>query len=288
MKALVLTGEGYGNIIMSTPLIRAVEMLGYDTHVLVDSRWDDAHLLIRPPSYKRIDDLPDIEWDVVVGTAWRPRASVKAKRRLWPDCTKLYVKHESRVNMECARILGFNGPTPKPFCRYSEGPQLPQPYIVFCPGFGGRKDFWKRKAWPHWKSLIRYFPNSVGLGASDEEIPTKYRFFGDLTITQAADVLRRACAVVSVDNGLAHISAALGTPTFVLFGATSEVKNKPFGSTVLSAKLKCRPCQNKPAWDRCKNWVCMKNIIPNQVLSELARRRIIRYNNGEVVLCQTT
>ena len=48
---------------------------------------------------------------------------------------------------------------------------------------------------------------------------------------------------------------------WALFGATSEVKNRPLGGRVRLVTrdgLACRPCQGTPRWAACQeDWRCM-------------------------------
>jgi heptosyltransferase-2 len=82
---------------------------------------------------------------------------------------------------------------------------------------------------------------------------------GRTTLAEAAELIAGARAVIAIDNGLAHVAAALGVPTVVLFGATSETKNRPLGPRVrlMTRPLPCRPCQMTPRWDACRRWRCM-------------------------------
>ncbi len=60
---------------------------------------------------------------------------------------------------------------------------------------------------------------------------------GQLSLTQVAEVYRRAVAVVSNDTGPMHLAAAVGTPVIALFGPTDPVLVGPYGNghTVLRA-----------------------------------------------------
>ena len=82
---------------------------------------------------------------------------------------------------------------------------------------------------------------------------------GRTTLAEAAALIAGARAVVAIDNGLAHVAAALGVPTVVPFGATSETKNRPLGPRVrlMTRPLPCRPCQMTPRWEACSEWRCM-------------------------------
>ena len=94
---------------------------------------------------------------------------------------------------------------------------------------------------------------------------------GKTTLREAAGLIARARGFVGIDTGLAHIAAAAGTPTLVLFGATSEIKNRPRGPRVkvLTRDLDCRPCQMTPRWDECTLWRCM-GFDPGEVAREAA------------------
>lgn len=68
-----------------------------------------------------------------------------------------------------------------------------------------------------------------------------------LSITQMATVLKNAAAVVTVDTGLGHLSAALTTPTIALYGPTDPNKVNIVGNHAipLSAVFPCAPCGKK-------------------------------------------
>ena len=94
---------------------------------------------------------------------------------------------------------------------------------------------------------------------------------GKTSLREAAGIIARSRGFVGIDTGLAHIAAAVGAPTLVLFGATSEIKNRPLGPRVrvITLDLDCRPCQMAPRWDECTEWRCM-GFSPEKV-AEAAR-----------------
>lgn len=65
-----------------------------------------------------------------------------------------------------------------------------------------------------------------------------------LSIEQIARVLKNAAAVVTVDTGLGHLSAALTAPTIALYGPTDSKKVNIVGNhaIALSAVFPCAPC----------------------------------------------
>lgn len=126
--------------------------------------------------------------------------------------------------------------------------------IVVCPG---SKSGWDSKRWPHMNDLLRRLDDPVVL-CRDDDIAA-YRdldFLSPLTapgakiitgmdLFQAASLLRGARAVVANDCGMAHVAAAAGVPTVILFGPSSLEKNRHPGENVrvLSLGLDCQPCQ---------------------------------------------
>jgi len=281
-KVLILIGEGYGNTIMATPLISAIHQLGYSVSVLLRANWCDTFELLR--GWDAIDriflsrvDARNYNWDIVVGTVWaKCDLDISARQHIQPFPLDLRTTHEAVVNMTCANQLGWKGSIPPTHCECisfsNENVSLGK-YIVVCPGYGGHnREEWKRKSWPHWNEFVSQFDNLVGLGSQVDSslIKSNLRnaYWGSLSIGQAAYLISCAECVVSVDNGLAHISAALGKKTVVLFGPTSEFKNRPLGENVILVKtdMKCRPCQRTQRWRGCLDWKCMEAISPGMVM----------------------
>lgn len=68
-----------------------------------------------------------------------------------------------------------------------------------------------------------------------------------LTLTEIAEQMMQARAIVAVDTGLAHLAAALGRPTVALYGASDPIRTGTYGKNQLhlSVTLPCSPCLNK-------------------------------------------
>lgn len=91
---------------------------------------------------------------------------------------------------------------------------------------------------------------------------------GKTTILQAAAIIKKSLAVVSVDSGLLHLSEAVGTNVVGLYGPSNHTKTGPIGakSKVVRAEIDCSPCMKK----KCKiNRECMKQISSEQVIDAL-------------------
>ena len=86
--------------------------------------------------------------------------------------------------------------------------------------------------------------------------------------------------VIGVDSGIAHLAAALGRPTVMLFGPTDPRLTGCRGRYVsnLSASIGCAPCQSRQCrhWDVQGTWsgtavepACLASLDPGRVWSAL-------------------
>ncbi|THB69809.1 MAG: hypothetical protein D6E12_03915 [Desulfovibrio sp.] len=161
--------------------------------------------------------------------------------------------------------------------------------VVVCPG---SKPGWEPKRWPHMNELLTRLDNPLVL-CLDQDLAiyaetqgltpitaSNAQFATDLELGQAAQVLRAAKAVLANDCGLAHMAAAVGAPTLILFGPSSERRNQPRRDNVraLSLDMECRPCQGRqtglgklgPYSSSCMNdFACLKGLTVDHVFSEL-------------------
>jgi heptosyltransferase-1 len=133
---------------------------------------------------------------------------------------------------------------------------------------------WRTKLWPwrYYQDLVDSMPNQrfvvVGegpwfpLNAPGRLVDLR----GKLGISALVTVLDRARSVLSTDSGPAHIAAALGRPTLVLFGATDWRKTKPAGQHVFvhTSALFCSPCLKRTCW-RDTPVECMSLLPPDKI-----------------------
>jgi lipopolysaccharide heptosyltransferase I len=173
--------------------------------------------------------------------------------------------------LTCLEHLGI-APQPLDFQLAPRVPRpegLEQPYLVLHP-----YSRWRTKLWPwrYFQDLVDAMPGQrfavVGEGPwFPVEAPGRLLDLrGKLTISQLVAVLDGAQAVLSTDSGPAHIAAALGRPTLVLFGATDWRRTKPAGQRVFiqTAGLFCSPCLKRKCW-RDTQVECMSQVEPSRV-----------------------
>lgn len=136
---------------------------------------------------------------------------------------------------------------------------------------------WRTKLWPfrYYQDLIRLFPGKtfvlVGEGPwFPIEGGNLLDLRGKLNLSQLMSVLQYGQATLSTDSGPAHLSAALGTPTLTLFGATDWRKTKPAGNNVkvVTNAIFCAPCLKRSCY-RDVPMQCLTEITPEMVAEQL-------------------
>lgn len=125
------------------------------------------------------------------------------------------------------------------------------------------------KHWPeqYWRELIKHFQQTeyrikLPFGNENERLRAvrlaqdfeHVEVLPKMTLSEVADQLAQATAVVSVDTGLSHLSAALDKPNITLFGASDPTLVGGYGKNqvVLSAQG-------------------MQNISAQQVITQLEK-----------------
>lgn len=153
------------------------------------------------------------------------------------------------------------------------------------------------KLWPleHWDLLVTDIISqgiSIGLIGPDDASQHRYYFSWELehqllanqsvadlrgfTIPQQATLLKCARACVSIDNGIMHLSSAMGTRTVALFGPTSWRLWAPPVSHLhlVLPETACPACLANRSRDTNLLWeehICMRSISPEKVLKVLKR-----------------
>ena len=95
------------------------------------------------------------------------------------------------------------------------------------------------------------------------------------TIREVAAIVKNLDLFISNDSGLMHLSAAVGTKTFGIFGPTNPIWVKPWGdrNTFFKLDLPCSPCfvySPKPL--NCKiddRFKCLKELKPDIIIKKI-------------------
>jgi ADP-heptose:LPS heptosyltransferase/glycosyltransferase involved in cell wall biosynthesis/SAM-dependent methyltransferase len=305
--ALVAAAAGIGDILRATPLIRALHRLGYAVDVLLAPDCAEVVDLLRgAPEIRRLFVTADVThrhaappvpellgtaYDAAAFTAWSaPLArQVKAGRQFSVARARWLTEGDSASVARIAHELGWHGAMPEPFAMSSgRNFDLAPGTVALHPGC---KPGWPWKRWHGFAELARRFAHVVVIGTEADldnagtYFGTRFiwpeharSFVGQLSLFDTAALIRQCAALVANDSGLMHLGAALGVPTFGLFGLTSPAREAmPSRFMVpVSKHLACEPgCRENP-WGRrdCEHHLeCLKMLTPDDVMERMAEAR---------------
>lgn len=146
--------------------------------------------------------------------------------------------------------------------------ELSKDYLLFIPNTSCSTKRWPNEAWLLLLAEMTRQGVSVYIpwGNENERINANRlvnknplaRVLPYLSLNEIAAVLTNAKAIVSVDTGLSHLSAALGIPTIVLYGPT----NPSLIGTMGASQLHIRMAVNESSKHK-NNSIDLKKIIDN-------------------------
>jgi len=90
---------------------------------------------------------------------------------------------------------------------------------------------------------------------------------GSLLFT--AEIIRRSAVFVGNDSGLAHVAAAVGTPSVILSGPGDPAEVAPLSkdAVTLAKRLFCKPCYKNYCWRKDRPLECLEIIGVEEVHS---------------------
>lgn len=301
-RCLVHLASGVGNIVLATPLLIALDELGWEVHVCLDADYGQTASILQPWSVVRsVHDgglagllrTTSAGWDVIVPAVppfYWPRfarayadsvARAGAGARVLPrPPDRVFAADEQAFYLAFARTLGYPD-TVRPAPYLPIGPlesdsRVGARTVVLAPGC--KTGSMAAKRWPHFETLATRFDDVVVVGTGDDlwrfggtpiRFPAQVRSFIDrLTLRETAELMAGAAVVVGNDSGLSHVAAACGAPTLMLFGPTDHrcLGPLPPNATVLRTGLPCEPCWTSAPLSACARRVdCLARIEVDRV-----------------------
>lgn len=165
------------------------------------------------------------------------------------------------------------------------GCDLNKKIIAICPGStNSRAKRWQAESYALLADkFARELDANVLLIGSPEEVEVSQQVFdlasfkpfmltGKTSLAEAAAILSVCDLLISNDTGPAHISAALGRPTMVIFGPTNPKTTRPFpaNAEIIRKEVECSPCMLR---DCPIDHRCMTRISADEVFA-LCRSKI--------------
>jgi ADP-heptose:LPS heptosyltransferase/glycosyltransferase involved in cell wall biosynthesis len=296
---LIVMDQGIGNMVMLTPALKTLRHLNPRLNITVFCKepaaevirgWDVVDRVITTLDNTFYDLAYFTIWSRDIGNRWGNDIQQHSKAIFE---SKLRTFHEAVQNCSVCEFLDGYVELPEPHCETASEEDslrlLPlfkktatEKYIVFgdttLRGFG-----WDAKRWLYYPELAKLIkkklPEHKIILIGDAQDKKDYEeqdwpdnvtldFCGAINIPQLATVIQGAEFYVGNDTGPTHISAAVGTKTFAIFGPTLLSKNKPLGRdvTIIKVNRPCSPCQYTDKFNECD---CIESISANEVYNEI-------------------
>ena len=97
--------------------------------------------------------------------------------------------------------------------------------------------------------------------------------FTDLSLPEVAALLSRARLFVGNDSGIAHMAAAVGAPSVVVFGSSNTAHWRPWAhaaAEVVVEEMECQPCHGYFC-EKFEQPECIKRVPVDRALSSIDR-----------------
>ena len=106
-------------------------------------------------------------------------------------------------------------------------------------------------------------------------------FCGETSLTDLAELFRRADLFITVDTGATHIAATTGIKMITMYGCTSPDRWHPINKNAiaLTSREPCCPCTCKA--EECPTYpkpACLQNVTPAKVLEVVNSYKLITIN----------
>lgn len=295
-ELLFVLGGGIGNIIQATPTIQSISSEGWKVDLMIHcNSTSDLDIFEIPDVRKIYSNPPKNKYTFQLNGPFTPRKKYIAQKQLFSRINYAANAPEVNVYYDLAVQMGIKTPIGQP--KINVGLIGPSPVsdntVAIYPG---SKFNWPMKRWDKYDQLAACFNDVIIVGTHKDVhehgepswIHTKWcwpknvKFFQG-SLQQTAYLISKCKMFIGNDGGLAHVAAATGIPTYILFGPSCEIKNKPHSSNshVIAIDLACRPCQfsvykGKQIFDgdiaNCWNSMkCMRDMSAEYVLNKINR-----------------
>ena len=293
-QILVHLGAGIGNVVLATPLLIALHELSFAVDVLLAADYPETADLLRPWSVLREvfvqSQAPDPSSYTRVAPAIPPfyaprfgRTIASLPHALPRPQDALFYEAEQQFYIRFAHTLGWpreSHPLPALPISASDAHGVTLDTLVIAPGC--KTGEMAAKRWPHFPEFAEGFEDVAVVGTIDDvrqpdgtllSFPTHVRsFVGKLTLRQTAELMAAAGTVVGNDSGLAHVAAAIGVPTVMIFGPTPHATLGPFPPNVkiIRRGLTCEPCWFQNRFHACNGRIsCLNEVTVEDAANEL-------------------
>jgi ADP-heptose:LPS heptosyltransferase len=260
--------RGLGDALFVTTVCHEIKKRHPATRVVVDTHWPQLFY-----NNRCVDAV------FPAGNKVRPEAVEIEYEEPWPPERKHVLRLIcERLGLQDAELRTYYYPSGEERKRARQiRPPSSRPLVVVHPFSGFFAARSKQWDFGHWRRFLDLLPPEVETvrygGVEEPATPTErhlHREMVGMDLRLFAAVLETADAFVGVESGMAHLAAALGVPSVVLF--TGYVPPDVFGypqNVNLVPKLPYAPCWQKDGCAPCRAEVCTREVQPETVLAKL-------------------
>lgn len=167
------------------------------------------------------------------------------------------------------------------------GAQTGKPLAILCPGsVNSRAKRWPTERYAELADRLAESGMDVGLMGSAAEIDVStdvssrarhppMMLTGKTTVAEAIAIISIADVLITNDTGPAHIGAAVGTPTLVIFGPTNPLTTYPLSpsAAIIRHPPDCAPCMLRecPIDHRCMTAIAVEEVFDRAATLTAAR-----------------
>lgn len=295
-NVLVCAGAGIGNVVLTTPVIsKLCEELGCQVDVLLTSPVRGAYELFANSDKINVATFDPIvfarkKYDYIYVTSSFSTEIPPLQYKKLVFCRQKYSFGHLTVNMHEARynLLGIKDILPgvevgsedykRTFVGLKTSDKKKSVGVIGIAA-PAKSGVWSNRQWNNFRELASFLTfqgkRVASFGVQNEYVEGTIDYTGT-SLHESIYNLSQCSYFVTTDNGLFHVAEALRVPLTVLFGPTNHTKNGPISqkSKLLSIGLGCSPCISKPAFYRCNDNQCMKNISVDLVLKYMSKEGI--------------
>lgn len=106
-----------------------------------------------------------------------------------------------------------------------------------------------------------------------EQTPTPLLTFTDLSLPEVTALLSQARLFIGNDSGIAHIAAAVATPSVVIFGSSNTAHWRPWAKApaeIVIEEMECQPCHGYFC-EKFEQPECIRRVPVDRVVAAVAR-----------------
>lgn len=294
-KVLFVLGGGIGNVIQAIPSVKCLHNNGFIVDLLIECDSTKNLEIFKIKSVNKIHHKkPEETYDYQLNGPFTSGSRYRCKHYLKSRVNYAQNSQEVNVYNDLAVQLGVSCDLQdvEINCGHFDHINIEKGTVAIYPG---SKPNWAMKRWDKFDYLAKKFDKCLIVGSKEDVFSTgnpgwfektwdwpknSKVFMGSLQ--EVAFAISKCDYFIGNDGGISHVAAATGIPTFVLFGPSSIVKNKPFAKKCfsISISLPCSPCQFKldtngiPIFDSGKancpfNMKCMRDMSVDFVFEQV-------------------